>query len=398
MNERGKSVIRIRTLLAVFALALPLPVAIAGCGGGGGDDSGESPQTVLDKTFNNGTTVSSGNIDISVEATADGDSGGSFTASLSGPFQGDPDQPNALPQLDWTGSLKADGAGQSVDGAAEITVTDDNAYITYNDQAYEVGTDTFSQLKDQLESQTPDTSSTDSGSFTDKFKQGCEDAIKQQGGDVSACDFDLSSWFTDLSNDGTESVEGTDATKITGSVDVETMLGDLVKLGTSVPGANTSGLSPDLIQSQLSTISDAVTDASFQIDSGTDDNVLRKLEFNIAVDPTKVPGGESAGVSNVNLKFDVTLSDVNADQTITAPDNAKPIEDLQSELGASIPGLGGSIPGLGTGTGVTGLGGDTGSSGSAPSATDPKAAQAYLDCLSKAGNDIDKINACPIPQ
>jgi hypothetical protein len=376
-----------RTLLAVFALALPLPAAIAGCGGGGDDSGGgDDPQAVLDKTFNNDQTVTSGNIDITVDASAEGDSGGSFTASLSGPFQGDPKNTNAIPQLDWTGSLKADGAGQSIDGSAEVTVTDDNAYITYNDQAYEVGADTFTQIKDQMESQASSTSSNQTGSFSDRFKSGCEDAIKQQGGDPAACDFDVSKWFTDLSNDGSADVEGTDTTKISGSLDVKTMLNDLFTLGSSVPGASAGGLSPDLIQSQLGTISDAVDDASFGIYSGNDDNILRKLEFNVAVDPSAIPGASAQGVGKVNLAFTITLSGVNEDQTITAPDNAKPISDLQSQLGA-IPGLGGSIPGLAPG--ATGS-----SSGSSATGTDPQAAQKYLDCISKAGNDSSAINDC----
>ena len=380
---------RTRTLLAAFALALLITAAIAGCGGDDGGSSGEDPQTVLDDTFNNDESVTSGNIDITVEASAEGDSGGSFTANLSGPFQGDPDDTGALPQLDWTGSIKADGAGQSVDGSAEITVTDDNAYVTYNDQAYEVGADSFAQLKKQMEAQTPDTGSDNTGSFTDRFKQGCEDAIEQQGGDASACDFDVSAWFSDLQNDGSEDVEGTDTTKISGSVDVEQMLNDLFTLGSSVPGANTSGLSPDVIQAQLGSLSDAVDDASFGIYSGTDDDILRKLEFNIDVDPAAIPGAAEQGVGKVNLAFDITLSDVNEDQTITAPENAKPIEDLQSELGA-IPGLGGSIPGLG----ASGASIPDASGGASGGATDPQAAQKYLDCISKAGDDPSSINDC----
>ena len=120
---------RTRTLLAVCALALPIPAAIAGCGGGNSGSSDEDPQTVLDETFNNDTKVSSGDLTLDASVNADGSQGGQFQASLSGPFQGNPDDPTALPQLDWTGSISGSGAGQNVDYAAGLTITDDNAYV-----------------------------------------------------------------------------------------------------------------------------------------------------------------------------------------------------------------------------------------------------------------------------
>ena len=77
---------RIRTFAAVCALALPIPAVIAGCGGD--DSSSEDPQTVLDETFNNDTQVTSGDLSLTASVSADGDQGGSFEASLNGPFQG----------------------------------------------------------------------------------------------------------------------------------------------------------------------------------------------------------------------------------------------------------------------------------------------------------------------
>ena len=101
---------RFRNLLAVCALALPIPAAIAGCGGDSGSDV--DPQTVLDDTFNNDQKVSSGDLSLSFNGSADGAAGGSFEASLEGPFQGDPDNPNAIPQLDFTGKVDYSAAGR----------------------------------------------------------------------------------------------------------------------------------------------------------------------------------------------------------------------------------------------------------------------------------------------
>ena len=123
-----------------------MPVLIAGCGGD--DESDVDPQTVLDETFGNDERVSSGDLSLSLGGSAEGDAGGSFEASLSGPFQGDPDNPAAIPQLDWTGSISAEGAGQSINFEGGVTVTEDNAYVEYGGNAYEVGAETFAQFKE----------------------------------------------------------------------------------------------------------------------------------------------------------------------------------------------------------------------------------------------------------
>jgi hypothetical protein len=75
----------------------------------------------------------------------------------------------------------------------------------------------------------------------------------------------------------------------------------------------------------------------------------------------------------VNLS--VAFSDVNQPQTITAPSNAKPLQDLLSQLG--IPGL----PGLGGSTGGFSLPG-SGSSGGAGSS-------AYQNCINNATSASD---------
>ena len=174
---------RIRTFILLCLLALAVPIVIAGCGS---DDSSEDPQTVLDETFNNDTKVTSGDLSLTASVNAEGDQGGSFEASLSGPFQGDADNPNAIPQLDWTVSATGSGAGQSIDFSGGLTVTDDNAYVTYNDQAYEVGTDTFDQLKQAFEAQAAAATGTTGAQGT--FTEQCATAIEQAGGDGGLAD------------------------------------------------------------------------------------------------------------------------------------------------------------------------------------------------------------------
>jgi hypothetical protein len=369
---------RTRPRLIAALVALAIPAFVAGCGGDSGSD--EDPQDVIEATFNNDEQVTSGVLDFTIEASA-GDQG-NFSASLSGPFQGVEDDPTAVPQLDLTASLSGEGAGQSVDFEGGLTVTDDNAYVEYNGQAYEVGTDTFSQLKQQMEQQAEQSGATDSGDAAASFREGCEQAIEAQGGDASACDFDLSGWFTDLSNDGTEDVGGTSTTHVSGNVDVSQMLTDFIGLAESVPGA--AGQIP---QEQLDQVEQAVTDASFDVYSGEDDDLLRKLDANVSIDPSAIDSAVPVPIDSVDLSVSVELSDVNEDQTIDAPSDAKPIDDLLQQFGG-LGGLGG-LGALGGGDlgdlGGSDLGGGNGGGG--PSAD-------YLECVQNAGNDPQEAAKC----
>jgi hypothetical protein len=368
---------RTRPRLVAALVALAVPALVAGCGGDSGSD--EDPQDVIEATFNNDEQVTSGVLDFSIEASA-GDQG-DFSASLSGPFQGVEGDPTAVPQLDLTASLSGTGAGQSVDFEGGLVVTEDNAFVEYNGQAYEVGTDTFAQLKQQMEQQA-DQADTGSGDAATSFREGCEQAIEAQGGDPSACDFDLSGWFTDLSNDGTEDVGGASTTHVSGNVDVAQMITDFIGLAESVPGA--AGQIP---QDQLDQVEQAVTDASFDVYSGEDDDLLRKLDANVSIDPSALDSAVPVPIDSVDLSFSVELSDVNEDQTIEAPSGAKPIDELLQQFGG-LGGLGG-LGALGGGDLGDLGGGDLGggSGGGGPS-------DEYLECVQNAGNDPQEAAKC----
>jgi hypothetical protein len=384
---------RLRTYFALCALALVVPVLIAGCGG---DDSSDvDPQTVLDETFDNDESVSSGDLSLSIGGSADGDQGGSFEASLSGPFQGDPDDPTAIPQLDWTGSLSAEGAGQSFDFEGGLTVTEDNAYVEYGGNAYEVGAETFGQFKQLAEQASAQQQTETEGlSFSEAFTQGCEQSLQAQGGDPAACQIDFEGWLGDLTTEGEEDIEGTEAVHVSGSLDVETMLQDLIELGAAVPQASASGIPSE---AEVQQVADAISEASFDLYSGVDDRILRGLDFNLAIDPSAIPDAEAAGVESIDANFSMRLAGVNEEQEISAPSDAQPIRDLLGQFGVDpealedlggLGALGGAFPGGPGATGVPGGGGGGGGGAGGGGNTD-----AYLDCIADAQTP-DEINAC----
>jgi hypothetical protein len=340
-----------KAALVVLAIAIPIPAVVAGCGGSSSSSS-EDPQQVLNETFNNPTKITSGNLGISVDGTAQGAQSGDFSATISGPFQSDPNNTSAIPQLDLT--AKASANGLSFDGA--LITTKDNAYVEYQGQAYEVGTDAFKQ-------------------FAAAYAKSAKQAQAKQGSQDTSSLFkrfgiDPSKWLTNVTNEGTTDVEGDSTIHIHGDADVAQIVSDLQAISQATSGASTPQLTPD----QLNQAKDSIQNASIDVYSGTDDHLLRKLAVTLSIAP---PASSGSTVSSVDLNFSVTLTDVNAPQTISAPSNPKPLSDLLSQFG-----LGGAIPGLG-GTGSLAPPGGTGGGTSS----------AYLNCVQQATSSAE-INAC----
>ncbi len=348
--------IRIRTAVVVLAIALPIPAAVAGCGGGGSSGGTEDPQQVLDQTFNNPTKVTSGNLNITLDGSAEGAQGGNVSATIEGPFQGDPNDQTTFPQFDLTADISASGAGQSFSFNGSLVATQDNAYVEYQDQAYEVGTQLFSQFKKAYEASA----------------QQAQAGQDQSSSILGQLGIDPKTWLTNVTNEGDEDVEGTSTIHIHGDADVDQVVSDIGKLAQQAPAGGTT---PSVTPAQLDQLKSAIQGATVDVYSGADDHLLRKLALSLTIAP---PSG--AGVSSVKVDFSITLSDVNQQQTISSPSGAKPITELLSKLGL------GGLP-------LGGLGGTSGGLPSVPGGGGGPSTQ-YLQCVQQAGSDPAKINAC----
>jgi hypothetical protein len=343
---------RIQSRVATFALILVLPAAVAGCGGDGGGGS-EDPNQVLDQTFNNPTTVTSGQLSISLDGSAEGAQSGSLTATIEGPFQSEEGKPTAFPQLDLNATISASGAGQSLDFDGGLIATKDNAFVEYQGQAYEVGSSFFQQFKSA-------------------YERSVQQAQARQGNQNASSIFerlgiDPQTWLTNLSNEGDEDVEGTETIHIHGDADVEQIVSDFAKIAQRAPG----GVAQTLDPAQLDQVKSAIQEASVDVYSGKDDHILRKLSLSLAIEPPASAGGSA--VSSVNVDLSLTLSDVNEAQTITEPSGAKPISGLLSQLGLS-------------GLGSLGSPGGAGGGGGGP-------APGYLKCIQDAKTPAE-VNKC----
>jgi hypothetical protein len=367
----------IRKLLLLASLVLAAPLALIACGGD--EDTGEDPQEVIDQTLNNDQTITSGTMSISVDGSAEGEQGGSFGVDLSGPFQGAEGDPTAFPQFDFTADVSAEGAGQSFSFEGGLIVTEDNAFVEYQGETYEVGTETFQQFMRAYQRQAAQTQAQqqEGQSFGEAFTAQCEAAVQQGGGDPSACDIDFSSWLTNLDNEGTEDIEGTESVHVHGDLDVDQMLQDLAELGQATQGAGVAPV-PDL-EGQIEMISGAVSEASFDLYSTEAESLLNGLDFNLGIDPSAIEGAEEAGVDSVDVGFSIRIGAINEPQTIEGPADARPLDELLGQFG--IPGL----EGLG---GLGGLGGPT--IPGAPGGGAPPGGDAYLDCIAQNPNNPEQ--------
>jgi hypothetical protein len=334
-----------RIQAAIVALILVLAAVIAGCGDDGG--GGEDPNQVLDETFNNPDQIESGVLEISLDGSAEGEQGGTLTATIAGPFQGDEDDPTALPQLDLSAEISVSGSGQSFDFEGGLVATKDNAYVEYQGQAYEIGPSLFQRFKALSErSARQAQSNRKASSIFDRLG------------------VDPSNWLTNLSNEGDEDVEGTETIHIHGDADVEQIVSDFAKIAQRVPGDG----APQLDQEQLEQATSAIQEASLDVYSGKDDHILRRLSLSLTIEAPD--GAEDATVTSTSLDASVTLSDVNEPQEITEPQGAQPISELLDQFG------------------VGGLGplGQNDSGGGGPG-------EAYLECIQENPSDTDKCAA-----
>jgi hypothetical protein len=358
-------------LLAAFAA---LAAILSACGGGGGGSS-EDPQKVIESATFEG--IESGEMDISLSVKSTGDDAGNVTAELSGPFQSTGKA--SLPELALAIKAKGDAEGENVDFDGGLTVLGDRAFIAYDGTNYEVDPTTFGFIKSGIE----ESAQEGSNDSPDAEVTACQKAAKS---------LDLGEFVDNLENEGSEDIDGTGTTKLSGDLNPKTAIEAVIKLAEDPAcssGLEATGALPlDELKEQQSELTDAIKDAHITVNVGEDDHIPRKVAAEMTIEPKGT--GESADV-----EFEVTLSKVNEQQTIKAPAGAEPIEKLFEQLGVDPFELLGMLQG---GGGSEGLGdlleGIDGSSGEAespdeleiPSVEDSKE---FTECLENAESAAD---------
>ncbi len=374
--------------LSLGAVALLAVGLIAACGGSssGGD---EDPQQVLDETFGGDKDVTSGIVELALAAS--GQASGqdaSFDVSFGGPFQEQGE--GRLPAFDFSFDLKLESAEQDADFAGAATSTGTAGFLTFMGTTYEVD-----------------------GEIFDRFKEGFEQGAATDGSSDSAAGLeelgiDPGDWLTNLQNEGTEDVEGTETIHISGDANVPKIVED-VQAAASTVGEQVAPVPTE----QLGQVEDAITEAKIDVFTGADDRILRRITFTFAIDLPE----EAAGGGNANIDFSVTLSQLNEEQTIQEPADAQPLSELLGQFGLlGLDGSGlGPLGDLGIAPGVDDSAPAPPESADPPPVPEvpedlpeidpgsvpdlPEGAQEYLDCVAAATTPADLEDcAALIPQ
>lgn len=352
----------------LFATVAALAAVFAACGGGGSSD--EDPQTVLDNATVAG--VESGTIDLQLGIKSTGSEGGDLKVSLSGPFQAG--AKGELPELAFNAKANGTASDKTIDFEGGLTLLSDRAFVAYKGTEYEVDPTTFGFVKSA-------------------FEQAQQQGGQEETGDSTACQeaatgLKIGQFVDNLKNEGSADVDGTSTTKISGDLNVGGAINAIIEL-TKDPACSAQfeaagqALPLDELEQVKGEIAGAVKKAHADVYVG-DDEIVRKLAAEVTVEPKD-------SNEKVEVDFEVTLGEVNEEQEISAPANAKPLEGLFQELGVNplelleaggSEGLGGLLEGL--------SGGD--SSGSSGSSGGGGSQQEYVECLqgSETPTDLQK--------
>ena len=198
--------------------------------------------------------------------------------------------------------------------------------------------------------------------LTDAFEASEEAGESESESEAPAGLPAIRDFLTDVENEGTEDIEGVETVHVSGAVDVDGLIERVRPLAEQAAalGLGSAGQIPT--PAELDGLAELVRSASFDVWSGADDNLLRRFKAAIKLDQ---PGG--SGVAE--LKFDITLADVNEPQEVEAPEDVRPLSELLGEVGLDGLGFGG-LGGLGGGGGLpippaddSGSGGGAGGAG-----------------------------------
>ena len=340
----------VRRPLAVLVFAA---LVLASCGGG---DEKEDVQDLLDKAFS--TSIKSANLKVDASIQLKGSPGldRPVRISATGPFR---TNPRKLPSVDIELKIGADGGGQTV--TTGFLSTGDRAFVKFQDVYYE-------QPRAQV-------------------AQANRSITRNQGkrGSLRALGLDPRSWLAEAKDEGEEEIAGVTTRHVSGRLDVEAVMRNLNefvrKSGEALGGATGQAPPQPLSDEDIRQVGEVVRDPVFHVYVAEEDDTVRRVAGKIEFDVPEANREALGGIQSGAIEFEVELSDVNGDQQIEPPANARPLSALTDSLGGT------GVPGLGQGEAVP----------AQPDATGPEAEdfQEYKDCLDEARpEDTEALQRC----
>lgn len=285
--------------IAGIAAALAFVGVFSGCGG-----SNANPQEVLNRTFAQPHSYSSGQLDAKLLLDGQGLTGsnGKLELTLKGPFQSN--GKGTVPSF----SMKT-GLGLGTRHADLV--------FTSNGKEMWLG---LAGLQYTLPPQ-----------VFQSFSKGWLGGGGGSGSVLDRLGFQPKDWLANPETVGEDSVGGEDTVHVQSKVNGAALLDQFGTLLGTAGGAGGGLLNvPSLSAEQKAELAKSVKEAKIDIWSAKSDGSLRKLEVTVLIAPT-------GGQRETKMEFSFTLSDLNSKQVIDVPQAARPFTELSNMI-ASVSG------------------------------------------------------------
>jgi hypothetical protein len=346
-----------------FLLLLLAICALAGCGGG---DDRESVEDLLDRAFSQ--DMRSADLELEAEIELAGVLREPVRIEAEGPFRSNEGK---LPSADIELRIGADGGGQTV--TSGVLTTGDRAFVRFQDVYYEQPAARVREANRAIR----------------RNANGDERPLSELG-------LDPRSWLAEAKDEGEAEVAGTQTRHVSGTLDVERLMRNLNRFvrrsGSALGGATGQDVPPSLSDDDIRELTEAVKDPTFDIYVGKEDDLIRRVSGRVEFEIPKQSRAGLGGLDGGSIAFSVEFRDVNGDQQIEAPANARPLSDLTDSLGggALADGLegGGAAP-------APPAGPDEPAPGSGGGASDPESFRRYSECLDRTRpEDTEELQRC----
>lgn len=343
--------VRRAVLLLLFAA-----LALASCGGG---NDQEDVQGLLDKAFS--SSIKSANLSLDATIQVKGSPGleKPLRITAKGPFR---TNEGKIPSADIELKIGNDGGGQTI--TTGFLSTGDRAFVKFQDIYYEQPRAQVAKANESI----------------------AQNSSKR--GSLRGLGLDPRTWLAEAKDVGEDEIAGVKTRHISGTLDVESVmrnLNEFVRRSGKTLG-QTTGQSPPqpLSTKDIQMVGEVVRDPTFNVYVGEKDDTIRRLSGKLEFEIPEESRASLGGIQSGSIEFKLEFANVNGDQQIEAPANARPISSLTRSLGGS-----GGLPGTGNGNGT--------GSPSAPDNASPGSQQFkdYADCLDKARpEDTEALQRC----
>ena len=270
------------------AALLALCALLAGCAG-----NGEDANEVLSETAANLGKIRSGTLHVDVRLEPRGPSGAEpFGFTLDGPFS--LAGPGRLPvaNVEYTQTVGED------DATVTLISTGRNAYVRTQGRTYELRPDQEAVL----------------GGATSQLR-----ASGRLG------EFAIDEWIEDAEVDDGGDVGGAETDHVQAELNVVNAIRDLTAL------ARQAGQDvPALTDRDADRLADSVRSSRFEVYTGKEDRLLRRLELEIdfGLDVPKELRSALGSLVGGRLVFELGVDDPNRNVTVAEPENARPSSEL----------------------------------------------------------------------